>query len=239
MQAKSHRATKHPGTPRTLIFGLLWALPLLADSKNQVFADFSTPLPLPRGSTLVLGIVGGWERWDAEQRIIRRIALQVRERQLPGVWVETVENHKMELAEELVRKAFPDPAAADLLMFGQSLGGAAAVRFARRLQELGYPVRRLVIIDSIGRGGRMVPANVAAAVNLYQRDSFWPVRGRKRIIAEDPARTRILGNHRFRYHGRKITMPDETWLRRTFLRGHLRMEYDPEVWSFVERNLLF
>lgn len=223
---------------RAPVLALLPALIAFADSKNQVFSDFTTPLPAPPGSTLVVGVVGGWERWDAEQRIIRRIALRLRDRKLPGVWVETVENHKLHLAEQLVCRAFPDPAAARLVIFGQSLGGSASIRLARRLGGLGYSVTRLVVIDSVGGGDRWIPPNVASALNLFQRDSWWPVRGEKRIRAEDPARTRILENREFRYNGRRIDMPGEPWIRRTFMRGHLKMEYDPEVWSLVEQRLL-
>lgn len=222
---------------RILFLSTLAAGLLVADSKNQVFGDFTTPLPLAGGSTLVVGVVGGWERWDAEQRIIRRIALRLRERKLPGVWVETVENHKLGLGEELIRKAFPNPADARLVVYGQSLGGPAAVQLARRLHEGGYGVRRLVVIDCVGDGGEVIPPNVGSALNLYQRDSWWPVVGAKRIRAEDPARTEILGNEQFRYRGKRIEMPGEPWIRRTFMRGHLKMEYDPAVWQLVEERL--
>ena len=57
-----------------LCLALLLGLNLQADSRNQVFADFTTPLPLKPQQTLVLGIVGGWERWDNPERITTRIA---------------------------------------------------------------------------------------------------------------------------------------------------------------------
>ncbi len=214
-----------------------FVLPLAADSRNQVFSDFSTPLPLPARSTLVLGIVGGWERWDAPQRVIRRVALRIRERKLPGVWVETVENHKIQLAQELLVKAFPDPAQAGIVLYGQSLGGSATVRLARWLGERGYPVKLMIAIDSVGYGDRLVPPNVAAAMNLYQRDS-WPIIGENSMRPEDPLRTRMLDNRRFRYRGKTIDLENEPWIRRAFLKGHLKMEYDPEVWELVERTIL-
>ena len=89
-----------------LLCALVLAASAFADSRNQVFSDFTTPLPLRPGEILVLGIVGGWERWDAPQRAVRRTALELRDMRLPGVCVETVENHKLELARELVTKAF-------------------------------------------------------------------------------------------------------------------------------------
>ena len=102
-----HKAMR-PGHRRCLLL-LLAGQVLFADSRNQVVADFTAPLPLPKGSMLVIGVVGGWERWDARRRIVRRIALELREHELPDVWVEGVENHKMQLAEKLVRRAFPGP----------------------------------------------------------------------------------------------------------------------------------
>jgi hypothetical protein len=227
----------------------LWALVLtasaFADSKNQAFADFTTPLPIKRGEILVLGIVGGWERWDAPQRGIRRTALELRARQLPGVWVETVENHKLFLGEELVRRAFDfdksgrldaaETEAAQIIVYGQSLGGRATLRFCRWLREQGIRVRLAVVIDSWGRDPYTVPPNVAVAANLYQHD-FGAVRGATKILAEDP-QTRILGNWRYSYSGREVSMPGEPWTHRWFMGSHLKMEYDPEPWGRV-LNLL-
>jgi hypothetical protein len=221
--------------------------PLFADSKNQVFSDFTTPLPLKPGETLVLGVVGGWERWDAEHRIVRRICLRLRNRNLPGVHVETVENHKIALAMELVTKAFDrnsdgtlDPAErsdARLILYGQSLGGSAVVRFARDLNAMQLPILLTVQIDSIGNHDKVIPPNVKAAANLFQRDT-WPIVGEKKIVAEDPSRTRILANLQFRYWGKEIDLAEETWVRRVFTRGHTKMEFDPEVWSKVEELIL-
>lgn len=229
---------------------LFWALVLagcvFADSKNQVFSDFTTPLPIKPGNILVLGIVGGWERWDAPHRAIRRTALELRELRLPGVWVETVENHKLELAQELVKRAFDfsssgqrdrsEVDAAQIIVYGQSLGGRAALRFCRWLNDQQIGVRLLVVIDSWGRDPYTVPPNVLTAANFYQHD-VGPVRGAPRIVAIDPGRTHVLGNRRYRYKGRSVAMPGEPVIRRWFMRSHLKMEYDPEPWTRV-RNLI-
>ena len=210
---------------------------VFADSKNQVFSDFTTPSPLPKGSTLVIGVVGGWERWDAPQRIVRRVALKIRDQEIPGVHVETVENHKIELAEELVRQSFPTPGDANIVLYGNSLGGSATMRFAQRLQDLGYRVQMMVVIDSVGKGDEVVPANVSKAINIFQRDS-WPVVGQSEITAADPSKTTILGNLKFSYKGKSVDLETEPWVRRTFTKGHLMLEYDPEVWALVERHIL-
>lgn len=223
---------------RTFLAALVLTGTLAADSKNQVFSDFTTPLPLKPGDTLVVGIVGGWERWDHPGKIIGRVAAGVREKKLPGVYLETVENHKLYLAEELITRAFPKPSDARLVLYGQSLGAAATLRLCRRLHELGYPVLFAAIVDLIGRN-QPVPPNVRAAVNLYQNDS-WFINGAKRIVAEDPSKTRILGNHRFYYpRGKPVEWPEwETPLRKYWMKGHLKMEYDPEVIAMVRAHVL-
>jgi pimeloyl-ACP methyl ester carboxylesterase len=228
---------------RLLVWALVLAGILVADSKNQVFSDFTMPLPMKPGNILVLGIVGGWERWDAPHRAIRRTALELRESHLPGVWVETVENHKIELAQELVKRAFDfdssgqlDPAevsAAQIIVYGQSLGGRAALRFCGWLKDQQIVVRLVVVVDAWGRDPYTVPSNVLAAANFYQRD-VGPVRGAPKIVAIDARRTHVLGNWQYRYEGRTVEMPGEPLIRRWFMRSHLKMEYDPEPWTRVK-----
>jgi pimeloyl-ACP methyl ester carboxylesterase len=235
-----------------LLASILLCLPAAADSKNQVFEDFTTPLPLQPGDVLVLGIVGGWERWDAE-RIVRRAALKVREQNWQGVYAETVENHKMQLAWQLLNRALDwnkngtldddEKKGARLIVYGQSLGGSAAMRFARELKELDIPVLLVVLVDSYGGGDRVVPSNVAAAMNIYQRDHL-VIRGEKKFVAEDPEKTTILGNHRVRYRGRGARevnsnrYKEEAWHRRVFLGAHLKIEYDEVVNRLLQETIL-
>ncbi|MCZ2155171.1 MAG: hypothetical protein LC114_14935 [Bryobacterales bacterium] len=218
-----------------------------ASSKYQEFSDFTTPLPLKKGDVLVLGIVGGWERWDRE-RIVRSIALDVRAKHYAGVYAETVENHRMGLARELVKKALDtngdgkldatERAEARLILYGQSLGGSAAVRYARELGKQGIPVLLLVAIDSYGRGASRISPNVAAALNLYQRDHLF-LNGERHFRAEDPSRTKILGNYRFYYRGKDaedlgvVDYAEEPWIRRAAIGSHLKMEYDKQVRKIV------
>ena len=157
-------------------------------------------------------------------------------------WIETVENHKLELAQGLIERAFDfdksgqlDPleiSAARIVIYGQSLGGRGALRLCRSLSERNIAIRLAVIVDSFGRDPYTVPPNVAEAANLYQRD-FGPIRGAPEIVAVDPPKTRILGNWRYTYGDRDIPMPGEPAIRRWFMRAHLAMEYDPEPWARV------
>jgi len=209
-----------------------------ASSVNQEFSDFTTPLPLKPGDTLILGIVGGWERWDAPQRGVRKTALQLRDMKLPGVYVETVENHKLDLATELVARAFPQDASHTprVIIYGHSLGGPAAVRLAQELDGKGVNVLALVLVDAVGHP-QPVPPNVHVAANFFQRDSC-PVCGAKSIQAEDPARTNILGNFQWKYRDRHVDIHTEPWVRRFFVREHEMMEFDPEMWAEVKKIIV-
>lgn len=129
-----------------------------------------------------------------------------------------------------------ESAAAQIIVYGQSLGGSATLRLCRWLNEQGIHVRLAVVIDAYGHDPYTVPPNVAVAANLYQRD-FGPVRGAPKIVAEDPRQTRIHGNWRYSYKGQDVAMPGEPFLRRWFMGSHLKMEYDPEPWRRV-RDLL-
>lgn len=251
---KEIRALSLNSTPSLRLLCLVLVLTCLspASSKYQEFSDFTIPLPLKTGDVFVLGIVGGWERWDRE-RIVRRLALDVRERNLPGVYAETVENHRMELARELLLKALDqdgdgmlsveEKSAVQLIVYGQSLGGSAAVRYARELGEQGIPVSLLICIDSYGDGDELVPTNVAAALNIYQRDHLF-IKGEDDFRAEDPGKTKILGNLRFRYRGKGVDdlgvqdYAEEPWIRRVFIGSHLKIEYDHRVRELVRTTIV-
>jgi len=218
-------------------------LPLAA----QRWEDFTTPAPLKSGDTLIIGFMGGRDRWDNSTRAVRKLALSLRDKKLPGVYVETVENRKRDLALRLVERAFDadgdgalgeaERSAARVILYGHSFGGAAVVKFARQLEAQGIPVILAVQVDSVGRGDAVIPPNVARAANLYQRDG-WFIRGEAEIRAADPARTKILGNFLYDYSRREIDLSAEPWHKKIFREAHAKMEHDPEVWSRVEELIL-
>lgn len=213
----------------------------------QRFEDFQTPTPLPPGHTLVIGFLGGRDRWDDDRRAVRKLALKLRAMGRPDVHVETVENTQRHLALELVRKAFDrnrdakldeqERARVRLILYGQSFGGAAVVKLARELQTLDVPILLTVQIDSVGRGDAIIPANVRAAANLYQRDG-WIIHGEPEIRAQDPQKTKILGNFRFDYRQKTVDVSQVPWYKKIFRVAHAKMELDPEVWSKVEDLIL-
>jgi hypothetical protein len=215
--------------------------------RAQRYSDFSTRTPLGEGHVLVIGFMGGRESWDNHKRGVRKLALKLRAMNLPGVHVETVENRKRRLALELVRNAFDhsrdgqlderERASARLIIYGQSFGGAAVVKFARQLKELGVPVLLTVQVDSVGRGDKVIPSNVARAANLFQRDGLI-IKGEREIRPEDTAKTTIVGNFKFDYDGKKVDLSEVSWLKRLFQAAHTKMDHDPEVWALVERLIL-
>lgn len=241
----------------TAIRGVTWTLAcliaiLLSTSScglrsGQRYRHFSTPAPLPPDSQLVLGVMGGWEPWDNQKRWVRKLALDLRARQLPGVHVETVENRKRKLAVRLVRAVFDrdrdgvldeeEREQVRLVVYGHSFGGAAVVKLARQLHALDIPVLLTVQIDSVGRNDGLIPPNVQRAANLYQRDG-WPIRGEAPIRAQDPEKTEIIGNFRFRYEDKEVDLSETNWFKRLFRVAHTKMGNDPEVWAKVEKLIL-
>lgn len=211
---------------------------------GQAFHDFTTPLPLKPGDTLILGFLGAVESWDDDHRGVRKTALSIRALQTPGVYVETLANRKHKLALELIERAFDwngnqhldddECAGARVILYGQSLGGAEVVKLARELETYEIPVRLTVQVDSVGRGDVDIPRNVREAVNFYQREGL-VVRGESHIRAIDSKRTRILGNFEYSTKGKQVDGP---WIRRTLGGAHTRMELDPGLWREVQDLIL-
>lgn len=206
----------------------------------QRLSDLTSPTPLPPSSTLVIGFLGGFERWNDEHRNVRKLALKLRERR--GVFAETISNRNRQVALELVRMAFDatrdgvlDPeerASARIVLYGQSLGGAAAIATARDLAEMGIPVLLTIQVDSVGFHDQVVPPNVLAAANFYQHDPL-TIHGRRNICAADPQKTRILGNFGASYPLHPLKETDTSWVRRTLGGSHAKLELDPRIWNQV------
>ncbi|MGB9611215.1 MAG: hypothetical protein ACPL7M_09620 [Bryobacteraceae bacterium] len=210
-------------------------------------SDWSAPIPLPRGSMLVVGFLGAWERWDDDRRSVRRLALRLRGRNVPNLYVVTAGNHDRRLVRGLLiesldqngdgRISADEASSVALVIYGQSFGGAAAVYLARDLARYGVPVRLTVQVDSVGRRDHLIPANVSRALNLYQRDPG-PIRGEPAIRADDPSRTIILGNIRFTYRHRQVDMSGYPPIARRIGLAHWKMDNDPAVWAVVEAAIL-
>jgi len=212
-------------------------------ARGQRYNHFTTPTPVEENKVLILGFLGGREPWDNPHRNVRKLALKLRAQYPDKVWVETVENRKRHLARELIRRAFDrnrdgqldaqERAGVRLILYGQSFGGAAVVKLARELERTGVPVLLTVQVDSVGRGDGIIPANVARAANLFQRNGLF-IRGEPKIRAQDPSSTTIIGNFDFDYRNKKIDMSEVSWMKKLIRVAHVKMEFDPAVWALVE-----
>lgn len=234
---------------RLFILGisLLGVLIVLTGCGSQRWEHFAVPVPLEPEDTLIIGFHGGRDAWNNERVGVGRMAARLRALDLPKTHVQTVENTKRDLALRFVRAALDrnhdgnleeaERKAARIVLYGESFGGAAVVKFARQLEQLDVPVLLTVQIDSVGRGDEVIPANVAAAVNLYQR-SGRIIRGPERIRAESAERTRILGNYRYDYRDSKIDISDLPWYKTILRNDHARMDRDPKVWKQVEELIV-
>lgn len=213
----------------------------------QRWEDFTIPTPLAPSHTLVVGFHGGRDRWDNERVGVGRMAARLRSILPADVHVQTVENTRRDLALRFVRAALDsnrdgkldnrEREAARIILYGQSFGGAAVPKFARQLNEIGVPILLTVQVDSVGLGDEVLPPNVRAAANLYQREGRF-IRGPQQIRAEDPSRTKILGSWRFDYKGSNIDVSDLPWHKTILRRDHTKMDRDPRVWNKVEELIL-
>lgn len=197
--------------------------------------DLVSKPPLPDASCVVIGFLGGRDRWDDEDKGVRRLALDLRDQER-NVFAETFENRRRDVAEEFVRAALADGTfERRLVVYGQSFGGAAVLKFVRSLERRAIEVALTVQIDSVGQDDGLVPRNVRFALNLYQSDG-WFIRGEEPIRAEDPARTVVLGNQRFLYNqppGSEIDLADVPWWKLIFRIPHARMDRDERVWDLA------
>lgn len=87
-------------------------------------------------------------------------------------------------------------------------------------------------VAKLGEDDRLIPANVAQAVNFYQLNGI--LHGRREILAADPAHTRILGNFQSDYKTKSINCDGYPWYARVFMKPHIEIESDPGVWKRVE-----
>ncbi|MBI4888982.1 MAG: hypothetical protein HY821_00065 [Acidobacteria bacterium] len=237
-----------PGRSAVRCCALAVAVCLAARGEHKLRRkDITSPAPLPQGSLLVVGFLGAWEDWDNDKRSVRKLALSLREKHLPGVYVETAGNHSRSVVLKFIRQALdrnknkkidPEEArGAQIILYGQSFGGAACVKLARELERYGVPVRLTVQVDSVGKDDDLIPANVGRALNIYQKDPG-PVWGESRIHAADPSRTTVIGNLRFTYLFRDVDMSDYPRAARHLGISHWKMDNDPVVWKIVETTVL-
>lgn len=206
----------------------------------QSLREVAVARPAPENARIAIGFLGALERWDDPNRSVRKLTLHLRQQ---GWQAESFSHRNLATAKKAViqaldrnrnRRIDPDEAAsAHIVIYGQSMGGAATVKLANYLKSRGVPVLLTVQVDSVGAHDSRIPPNVHAAANFYQKHWF-TIRGEDHIHAADPKRTRILGNFEYEYPWWHAHTWPESWPRRIFGGAHARMEADPVLWSRVE-----
>lgn len=228
------------------IAGLSVALLVTCAGQGEKFQSLSAPASVTQPQVLILGFMGGRDKADDPRVGVGRFAHRLREMDLPCVRVVTMENARRGPALKLVRSIFDrnhdgqidagERESTRLILYGQSFGGGAVVKFARQLEATGIPVTLTVQVDAVGRDDEVIPANVAAAANLFQSGGL--VHGPSHIRPEDPRATEIIGNFEFNYRGSTIDLSDVPCHKKIFQKGHVRMDRDPFVWNKVEELIL-
>ena len=196
-------------------------------------------------ASIVIGFVGGMVGHDNPAHSEVQLASHLRNDYPSGVQVRLFENRRSHQANrEILRLLDVDhdgevsageKSAARIAIYGHSWGASEAVTLARSLEKEGIPVLLTIQVDSIAKPGEddeSIPANVAEAVNFYQRRGL--LQGRRLIHAADASRTQILGNFQLDYKTNPIDCVGYPWYARAFMRPHIEIEADPVVWRQVE-----
>lgn len=196
-------------------------------------------------SSIVVGFTGGFVRHDNMRHGPVQLAQRLRQNSPPGTYVRVFENrHRRDAYKTILslldrnhdgRLSNEEKEQARIVLFGHSWGAAAVVMLARELERDGIPVLLTVQVDSVAKfwqQDRIIPQNVAEAVNFYQPHGL--IHGRQVIRAADDSKTQILGNYRYDYRQTPAECGKMAWADRTFTPSHMQSECDPKLWSRVE-----
>jgi hypothetical protein len=196
-------------------------------------------------SSIVVGFVGGFVRHDNSHHGPVLLGKALQGNVPKGTYIRVFENRHRRTAYNTILRLLDrnhdgilsdeEKAQARIVLFGQSWGGSAVVMLARELNRAGIPVLLTAQVDSVAKlwqSDRMIPENVAAAVNFYQIHGI--IHGQPLIVASDPAKTQILGNYRFDYKKEPVECKGYSWLDHMLTPGHMQSECDPHLWSQIE-----
>jgi hypothetical protein len=199
----------------------------------------------PGAQITVIGFVGGFVRHDDLVHSGVQLAARLREDYPSGVYINTFGNRHGEQAHREVLELFDtdhdgalstdEKRNARVVIYGHSWGGSETVALANQLNRDGIPVLLTIQVDSVAKSGEddsVIPANVEQAIKFYQSDGL--LHGCPAIRAADPARTRILGNFRQDDAAKPIRCDAYPWWVRIFMKSHVEIECDPQVWKQVE-----
>jgi hypothetical protein len=194
---------------------------------------------------IVVGFVGGFVHHDDTRHAEVQLAEKLRSAYSGRLHVQIFENRHREEARTAIFNWLdsdsdgsvspPEKRNARIILYGHSWGGSAVVALARELQRDHIPVLLTIQVDSIAKPGlddHTIPPNVANAVNFYQTGGA--LHGDRQIVAADPVHTQILGDFRFDYDHEPKPCSTYPWFSRHFLKGHISIECDPNVWSRIQ-----
>ena len=196
-------------------------------------------------SYILVGFAGGFVRHDNPRHGPVQLAQRI-QRDLPkGASIQVFENRHRKTAYKTILRLLDsnhdgvlstqEKSQARIILFGHSWGASAVVLLSRELDRAGIPVLLTVQVDSVAKpwqGDKVIPDNVAEAVNFYQPHGL--VHGRSQITAADDSKTQILGNYRFDYQKEPVQCRGASWFQRVFTPSHMQSECDPRLWSQVE-----
>lgn len=196
-------------------------------------------------SAIVVGFVGGMVGHNNAVHSEVQLGSRLQQNNPSGVQVRLFENRRSQQAHREILRLLDvnhdgtlstkEKDAARIVIYGHSWGASEAVTLARTLGKEGIPVLLTIQVDSVAKPGEndeWIPANVAEAVNFYQRGGW--LHGRPRIHAADDSQTQILGNFQFDYSAHPIDCEGYSWYARAFMKSHIEIESDPVVWGRVE-----
>jgi pimeloyl-ACP methyl ester carboxylesterase len=205
-----------------------------APARNEGPAD-ETP------QAIVIGFMGGNVAPDDATRNELIISNRLHASYPHGVYFQVLENRHVEDAHRKVLQLLRNHNSkthARIILYGHSWGASAVVTLADELKQDRIPVLLTIQVDSVqkkGQNDRLIPDNVARAINFYQPDGM--LHGRPAIAAADPARTQILGNFRYAYKEAPPSCNTYPWYERMFIKTHIAIECDPVLWTRIE-NLI-
>ena len=130
---------------------------------------------------IVVGFVGGFVHHDDLRHSEVQLARKLQASHPESLRVAMFQNWHRKAAHQTILQWLDtgqdghltdeEKRGAHIILFGHSWGGAAVISLARELQREKIPVLLTIQVDSIAKPGhddRVVPANVAYAVNFYQ-----------------------------------------------------------------------
>jgi hypothetical protein len=194
-----------------------------------------------RRNIIIIGFVGGFVSPDDAKHPEVQFAAYLRDR-YPFVHAEVFGNHHGQKALDWLahlldteHKDFIPSAErgqVTIILYGHSWGAFEIVSFAQQLRKINIPVALTIQVDTINKPGRKIsamPDNVASAINFYQTRG--PLHGVPKIVADNPAQTKIIGNIPMTYDVRPINCNNYSWYSRFFNKPHHEIENDLRIWD--------